>query len=132
MGKLDLPLTFEEIKEYVVTERTDEFKRDPKYDELYAEHRKNTKEKYGSIYDKIMSVEMGYPTETNDDGEMIVIREENDEKSVYTDNLFPYFIEEDISHNLLFSTFEDGLNEEEVNKILKEEIDHNKYDVFWY
>ena len=131
-SKLDLPLTFEEIKQYVATDRTEEFKRNPKYDKLYAEHRVNTKEKYGSIYDKIMAVEMEYPTKTNEDGKLIVIREENDEKTVFAENLFPYFIEDDIEHNLVFSTFKDGLTDEEVNEFLKKHIDHDVYDVFWY
>ena len=120
-------LTWEEVSEIVSEEQFDIFGRSQESQDKYDQNKIATKGVYKSTKDMILINKLNHKSKKINN-ELVAINDENNLDINLVPNTFPYNIEENISHLLLWS--EEDLTDKKVNEILKNKLNGNKYVYF--
>ena len=120
-------LTWEEVSEIVSEEQFDIFGRSQESQDEYDQNKIATKGVYKSTKDMILINKLKHKCEKINN-ELVAIYDENNLDINLVSNSFPYNVEKNISHLLLWS--EKDLTDKMVNEILKNKLQGKEFVYF--
>jgi hypothetical protein len=120
---LDNALSWEEILHLVNNKEFHKLGRSQYIQEYYNYMKHDINKKYNSVRDSILITEFKYKSFIKNKKYTAI--DDGKEKIVFTDNNFPYYVEDNIDHKLLWSTKE--LDDVQITKLLKKNFKGVKY-----
>lgn len=123
-------LSLEEIKKKVNDKEFHHLLRSQHVTDLYEAYKKVVLKEWISIEDHVNTRFLGASTRVFFDGRKYSFFSDYALRYCLSKNEFPYHVEEDISHLLLWAT--ESLSSPVVNKILKEELQNRYHESFWF
>lgn len=117
---VDKLMSWNELKYIIETNQTDLFGRLPEDLKNYDEINNKIKQEYLQIDDYILNKVFQFPLSIDEvSGKKKVdrIHLNNNKRSVFCINDFPYAIEKGIEHHIIWSTYE--MNENEIDEVIK-------------
>jgi len=136
-------LNWAEVVEFVKSGRLEYLGRLPNDEEYYQQSLRDTRDRYVTVGDYIQHREFGTPVERETDessaqfGKLKVVRELNGDIGTsnglmitFRKNDFPYALEDEIEHNLIWST--ERLTDEQILQVIERERPHALFDLIYF